>query len=551
MTERKLFRCAIYTRKSSEEGLEQAFNSLDAQREACSAYILSQAGEGWKEVKTQYDDGGYSGGSMDRPALRQLLRDISAGKIDIVVVYKVDRLTRALSDFDKIVETLDAKKASFVSVTQAFNTTTSMGRLTLNVLLSFAQFEREVTGERIRDKIAASRRKGMWMGGSPPLGYDVVERKLIINDAERQTVRHIYARYLEIGSVGKLVEELARDQFLTKSWTSASGIRRGDVNFNRGTLYHLLKNRLYLGEAVHKGKSYPGEHVGIVDQHIWDRTQALLTTNAQSNTKRSIACVHANPLLGMLHDDRGNLMTPTYTGRSKGRHRYYVSQALLQNRKSDAGSLPRVPAGQIEDVVEKLALRIFSEPLKAKLRTNNQPDRFAALRSLVHRIEVTPDALRFVMSASQRSPFDRKAVKEIKRTFDHCDTGPRVSIPVSVVSRGSAKLVLSAGSPVDGYDSTLVKALARAWRLRQMLETGRAQSLPALAKQEGVHESYLRKLLGLAFLCPTQIEQILSGRQPIDANLATSLEFGAPVLWGHGHHAMSASLMPSRFRNVG
>src|SRR3954462_11822795 len=273
-------RCAIYTRKSSEEGLEQDFNSLHAQREACDAYIKSQKHEGWRPLSTHYDDGGYSGGSIERPALRRLLADIHAKRIDVVVVYKVDRLTRSLADYAKIVEVFDASGVSFVSVTQAFNTTTSMGRLTLNVLRSFAQFEREVTGERIRDKIAALKKKGMWMGGMPPLGYTVENRKLVIVEPEAESVRDIFRRYAELGSVRLLQQDLAARGITGKSWVSTSGRCWGGKPIGRGTLYLILQNRLYRGEIAHKDKVYPGEHPAIVDAVLWDAVQARLAENA-------------------------------------------------------------------------------------------------------------------------------------------------------------------------------------------------------------------------------------------------------------------------------
>ena len=274
-----MMRCAIYTRKSSEEGLEQSFNSLDAQREACEAFIASQRHEGWQAIATRYDDGGYSGGTMERPALKQLLADIAANKINVIVVYKVDRLTRSLADFAKIVEALDAKGVSFVSVTQQFNTTSSMGRLTLNILLSFAQFEREVTGERIRDKIAASKKKGIWMGGLVPLGYDLEGRKLVPNPKEAELIVKIFTLYLELGCVRKLAERLDREKVRTKVWITQTGARLGGVVFARGALYHLLRNRLYLGEIRHRDQWYPGEHEGIVARALWDRVQARLNSN--------------------------------------------------------------------------------------------------------------------------------------------------------------------------------------------------------------------------------------------------------------------------------
>ena len=312
-SERKIFRCAIYTRKSSEHGLEQDFNSLDAQREAAEAYIKSQAHEGWRLIKTHYDDGGLSGGTLERPALQSLLADIEARKIDIVVVYKVDRLTRSLADFAKLVELFEGHGVSFVSVTQQFNTTTSMGRLTLNVLLSFAQFEREIAGERIRDKFAASRRKGMWMGGTIPLGYDVQDRKLIVNKAEAETVRLIFARYLALGCVSSLQADLDRKGVRSKQRILTSGRVLGGSSFGRGALYHLLQNRIYRGEVVHKGTAYPGEHEAIVDEELWNAVQAKLSGN---RTRRRQARIESGAILGgLIFDDRGNRMSPTYTVR--------------------------------------------------------------------------------------------------------------------------------------------------------------------------------------------------------------------------------------------
>src|ERR1700693_4144758 len=276
-------RCAIYTRKSSEEGLEQDFNSLHAQREACEALIKSQAGEGWRLVKTAYDDGGLSGGTMERPALKRLLADINEGTIDVVVVYKVDRLTRSLAEFAKIVEILDARGVSFVAVTQQFNTTTSMGRLTLNVLLSFAQFEREVTGERIRDKIAASKRKGMWRGGVPPLGYEVRDRRLVVNRPEAVTVKHIYERYLELGSVRLLRNDLKSREIVSKVRVSKNGVRCGGRPFFRGALYELLSNPIYLGEIRHKKERHPGQHQPIVSRELWENVQRRLCEQAATH----------------------------------------------------------------------------------------------------------------------------------------------------------------------------------------------------------------------------------------------------------------------------
>ena len=292
-------RCAIYTRKSSEEGLEQEFNSLQAQREACEAFIESQRQEGWVCLRAAYDDGGFSGATMDRPALQQLLGDLTAGRVDTVVVYKIDRLTRSLADFAKIVEILDTRGASFVSVTQQFNTTTSMGRLTLNVLLSFAQFEREVIGERIRDKIAASKKKGMWMGGVPPLGYQAQDRKLVIVESEAEIVHFIFRRYAELGSVRLLKHELEARSIQSKLRTSASGRLRGGKPFARGALYLMLQNRIYRGEIVHKEQSHPGGHPPIIDQPLWDAVQAQLASNAaERNSGALSACQEINAQSG-------------------------------------------------------------------------------------------------------------------------------------------------------------------------------------------------------------------------------------------------------------
>src|ERR1700731_1439905 len=354
-------RCAIYTRKSSEEGLEQEFNSLQAQREACEAFIKSQRHEGWVCLPDAYDDGGLSGATIERPALQQLLAEIQAGRVDIVVVYKVDRLTRSLADFAKIVEIFDAKGASFVSVTQQFNTTTSMGRLTLNVLLSFAQFEREVIGERIRDKIAASKKKGMWMGGVPPLGYRAQDGKLIIVDSEAETVRFIFRRYSELGSVGLLKDELNARGIRSKLWTSASGRRRGGKPFARGALYLMLQNRIYRGEIVHKEQSHPGEHPPIIDQPLWDAVQAQLAGNA---AERNSSARHRQPslLTGMLFDRDGNRMTPSHAGKKGTRYRYYVSGSLISKDRTENSAGLRVPAAEIEKLVSSRVHRWLLDP---------------------------------------------------------------------------------------------------------------------------------------------------------------------------------------------
>ena len=345
-------RCAIYTRKSSEEGLDMEFNSLDAQREACEAYVASQRAEGWAAIREPYDDGGVSGGTLDRPALQRLLADVEAGLIDVIVVYKIDRLSRSLMDFARLVEIFERNQVTFVSVTQSFNTTTSMGRLTLNILLSFAQFEREVIGERIRDKVAASRKRGMWMGGYVPLGYDVRDRKLVVNENEAATVRMIFQRFASIGSATMLAKALAAEGVLNK---------RGKL-VDKGFLYKLINNRVYLGEAVHKGTAYPGEHAAIIDQALWDNVHAILQESPRLRAKNTRAQTPAL-LKGIIFTETGTAMTPTATKKGARLYRYYASMDLIRNRPigESAGPL-RLPAGMIEEAVIGEIRRMIRAP---------------------------------------------------------------------------------------------------------------------------------------------------------------------------------------------
>ncbi len=356
-----IFRCAIYTRKSSDDGLEQEFNSLDAQREACETYVTSQRHAGWLALSDMYDDGGLSGGTIERPALQRLLSDIKAGKVQIIVVYKVDRLTRSLADLAKIVDVLDAHNASFVSVTQQFNSTTSMGRLTLNMLLSFAQFEREIGGERIRDKIAASKAKGMWMGGNVPLGYNVRERKLVVNEAEASTVRMIFQRYAELGSVALLRAELERAGIVSRRREGAGREFSGGKRFSRGALYLMLQNRLYRGEVAHKDNIYPGQHEVIIDSELWQTVQDRL---AAGRHERSIAVGAEAPslLAGLIFDSDGTRLSPTHAVKKGKRYRYYVSTALIKGSRSEHPKGWRILAGDIEGLVlepSARALRVW------------------------------------------------------------------------------------------------------------------------------------------------------------------------------------------------
>lgn len=512
----KLKRCAIYTRKSSEEGLDQAFNSLDAQRESCEAYIKSQKREGWRCQPSRYDDGGFSGGTMERPALTVLLTDIAAGKIDVVVVYKIDRLTRALADFARMVELFDRHEVSFVSVTQAFNTTTSMGRLTLNVLLSFAQFEREVTGERIRDKIAASKAKGMWMGGNVPLGYDLptgTERALVVNDAEAATVRSIFSAYLEIGSVHVLQRVLAERGIQPKQRTTRAGRTIGGKGFSRGALFHLLRNRIYVGEIVHKGTAHPGLHLAIVDAPLFDAVQTKLDANARRHAAGSDQTAQA-PLAGRIFDSDGQPMSPTFTrGKNRQAYRYYVSAPLQQGRaQSNDTAIQRIAGPALEALVStslrRLAPRV-SEPLL-----------------LPERVEVHADSLRLLLPAAHLATIrSRLAEGEIAEAEAAVPTSLRLTLPIRMRLRGGRTWILGATKPVSRRDPILIKALCKAHTILQTDDAG----LPTLTAAPP--SPYLRRLLRLAFLAPDLQRAILDGRQPPGLTLEQLTRATIPHLW--------------------
>jgi DNA invertase Pin-like site-specific DNA recombinase len=511
-------RCAIYTRKSSEEGLDQHFNSLHAQREACEAYVRSQAGEGWSALKATYDDGGFSGGSMDRPALARLLADIGAGRIDVVVVYKVDRLTRSLADFAKIVEAFDARGVSFVSVTQAFNTTSSMGRLTLNVLLSFAQFEREVTGERIRDKIAASKAKGMWMGGTIPLGYsaptDPVTRALVVNAAEAATVRRVFALYLELGSVHQLRERLEAEGVRTAVRIARSGKARGGQPFGRGGLFHLLRNRIYLGEIPHAGRTFPGAHPALVDPETFEAVQHRL----DAHVRRSAAGgrTQAMALTGRLFNAAGEPLSPTSTRGSRGQvYRYYVAASLQRGEKRSRGGVRRVPAAALEACVAEMVQKVIDT---------------ADLDRLV-RAEVQAGGLVLVV----RAPGLEGDLPPGWSVRTAPDETLHVTRPVQWVRRRGRTEVLPPlgqdGAPGPRPDPYMVKALRRAHRMLAQhggCPVGRPeQALPGSAP-DGPYE---RRLIRLAFLAPDLQAKILEGRQPRGLNLKALLRWEPPADW--------------------
>jgi site-specific DNA recombinase len=502
-------RCAIYTRKSSEEGLEQSFNSLHAQREACEAYIVSQRHEGWQLVPTLYDDGGFSGGTIERPALKRLLEDVAAKRIDTIVVYKVDRLTRSLADFAKIVEALDKQGVSFVSVTQQFNTTTSMGRLTLNVLLSFAQFEREVTGERIRDKIAASKRKGMWMGGVVPLGYSLEGRRLVVQPEEAESVKRVFNRYLELGCVSKLQGNLERTGARSKERTSKSGTARGGAVFSRGALYLMLQNRIYLGEIPHKGNSYPGQHSAIIDQGTWDRVQAQLAANLQAPRKRP-RVTEQSLLTGLLFDREGNRFIPTHSNKAGKRYRYYVSEATSKGKPTAAPT--RIPAEEIEDLVlaqlkdlihsPQRLLGILSDPstnasfirelMRASETFAKQSD--GELRELVRTVTKTvvldTDSIEMRLSRSaitQALLSDRKGAE----MFGSTDNVVKLEFSATIARcGGELRLLLPPGTAGGKHRPApaLARAVARAHHWLERILRGDALHQREIAREAGLNE---------------------------------------------------------------
>jgi len=521
--ERKILRCAVYTRKSSEHGLEQDFNSLDAQREASEAYIKSQAHEGWKLIKTHYNDGGLSGGTLQRPALQLLLADIRARKIDVVLVYKVDRLTRSLADFAKLVELFEAHDVSFVSVTQQFNTTTSMGRLTLNVLLSFAQFEREIAGERIRDKFAASRRKGMWMGGTIPLGYDVRDRKLIMNEAEAETVRLIFQRYLALGCVSRLCVDLDRTGVRSKQRILSSGRVLGGCSFGRGALYHLLRNRIYRGEVVHKGIAYPGEHEPIVNEELWSAVQARLSGNL---TRRQRARIESGALLGgLIFDDRGNRMSPTYTVRRGNRYRYYISQAQL--RGGEAGSRPRIGADDVELlVVEELFRRQPRDGQIADMNTGVWSAKTRELvRSTVDRIVIHHDGVEITLKVKEMdSAIDGDNQSKNLKTLMLALPPPRPRERKEILVPGAS------GTQPRRIDQALILALARARSWMRGLRQGEFVDTAEIAQRFGLSDAHVRRHLRFAYLAPDIVEAIIDGRQPRALTVKLLLR-GIPFDW--------------------
>lgn len=507
-------RCAIYTRVSTDAGLDQDFNSLDAQREAAEAYIKSQAHEGWKLLSTGYDDGGFSGGSLDRPALRQLLEDIKAGSIDIVLVYKVDRLTRSLADFAKLVELFDAHNVSFVSVTQAFNTTNSMGRLTLNVLLSFAQFEREVTAERIRDKICASKRNGIWMGGTVPMGYRVVDRKLLVDEKEAQTVRMIFERYLELGSSVVLLGELRQKGVTTRTRQLSTGRTIGGTPFTIGALTYMLRNRTYVGEIQYKDQIYQGEHAPILDRVLFDAVQAKLTENR-------VAGQYVGPsralLQGKIQDDRGNVMSPSYSQRGPRRYHFYVSRAFIEGRRNEVGSIHRVSAQDIEPRIVS-ALRPLAPGSTSEVSDGGSHMERSLIETFVQRVTIVQDCIRVELNCAKA--IDGSSILNIP--WKRKKGRPRREVLAAPDSSAEAK-------PIKSEPRKLViRAIAqgRSW-LNELVSGG--ASVEEIAKREDRSARSITMSLSLAFLAPEIVEAAISGRLPRGMGILKLCEL--PPLW--------------------
>jgi site-specific DNA recombinase len=555
-------RCAIYTRKSSEEGLDQAFNSLHAQREACEAYVTSQRHQGWQLIETAYDDGGLSGGTIARPALQRLLAEIEGRRIDIVLVYKVDRLTRSLADFARIIETFDAHGVSFVSVTQQFNTTTSMGRLTLNMLLSFAQFEREVTGERIRDKIAASRARGLWMGGHVPLGYNLQARCLVANPDEAAIVRLIFARYVELGSVASLKAELDARGVVSRARISTTGKSFGGKPFSRGALYRLLANRVYIGQAVHKGRAHPGAHAAIVERALFEAAQTTLSANRITRTN-GYQADERSLLGGLLVDAQGERMSPSHAVKNGKRYRYYVSQTLLQGGGRLRGHVTRIPAHEIEalvvtelqallldpgalldlladetpDVAELHALLATAADLAQRWSTLAPAALWGFVRAITKRVVVRTDHVDIVLSPDRLGA----ALRTNLVSADWPDLNSqacRAEATLTVDARlkrcgGETKLIVPAGASNTTParpNPTLLKALARAHSWVARLLCGQASSIQAIAQAESLSGRYVARIIPLAFVAPDITEAILEGSHPQDLTLAKLCQ-RLPLAW--------------------
>ncbi|MEI7464274.1 MAG: recombinase family protein [Burkholderiales bacterium] len=553
MTKIPALPCAIYTRKSSEDGLEQGFNSLDAQREACEAFVLSQKTQGWT-VLGAYEDGGFSGGNVERPGLRRLLADVALGRVRIILVYKIDRLTRSLADFAKMVELFDAHDVSFVSVTQQFNTTSSMGRLTLNVLLSFAQFEREVTGERIRDKIAASKRKGLWMGGLAPIGYvpgvDANQRSLTIDEPRAELVREMYRLYLELGCVSALVAEVNHRGWVTPARVTRREGAAGGRPFSRGHLYRILANPIYIGQIVHKDEVFAGQHSAIVEAELWQAVQAQLKANLQGHRTKANSS-QPSLLTGLVFDEQGHRLTPSHAQKGARRYRYYIDQVSAE--ADDATNAMRLPAKELETAVIEAVSGFLKDRSRvmavtgsvdagqakcrlqtaaaagALMETAMASQQIEVLTRLVKRIVVRKDSIEIevriaaIWSAEWVAADDDEAVH-------------RIEVPVQLKRCGMAVrlIVRSASGPVmRGTDAKLVALISKAQDWFERLSSGRCDSVQAIAQQEQIATvAYVMRVIHLAFLAPDIVRAIVRGEQPMELTVDRLMRMGPlPMAW--------------------
>jgi site-specific DNA recombinase len=529
----KQVRCAIYTRVSTDQGLEQDFNSLDAQYDASQSYIRSQAHAGWTLVRSKYDDGGFSGGNTDRPALQRLLEDVKAAKVDIIVVYKVDRLTRSLADFAKLVELFDGHGVSFVSVTQQFNTTTSMGRLTLNVLLSFAQFEREVTSERIRDKIAASKRKGLWVGGMAPLGYDTKDRKITVNDAEADCVRTIFQSYLKLGSLNLLMADLRKRGIVTKVRTLRTGQTAGGIPFTRGPLAYLLRNRFYIGEVAYKGETLAGEQPAIVDRDLFDAVQTKL--NEQVNNHKASRTKSEALLLGRIYDDRGHRMTPSHARKRGIKYRYYISSALLQGRAKQAGTVSRISADEIESLIAR--------SVRGHVNASTDIEDAVLVHTHVVRVKVQSDQLVIELANPNGSDRRRKRSRDVIEVPWRKAPSTRrreILLPESAQPK-NARPIRSESRAL------LVASIARGRRWLDELITDPAATTESIAGREGCSVRKVNMTISLAFLAPDLVKAAIDGRLPYGMGVVRLSDL--PTEWSRQHQTLGLMAAQSPHSN--